>query len=474
MLMPDWTPDPSGGASLGNALAPLGSAIMDDLGNLGQGLLGTIRDTVQAPVNVLTGKVAPEDIAGEARNEAGRLAGLGLGMPAPAGALRSFSVWHGTPHTFEPVEGNPFGEFSNTSIGSGEGAQAYGYGHYVAGNQGVATSYQKALSSSSRVTLDDKPVWDKLGAIGDDIYNEPEHVETAAKYLSDYKRHDDAVKAMSQQIDINNAASASSGLSQGAADHLSNVTADLQDAMQFMLQHGDRLKVGDGGHLLQVKVKPDESELLDWDKPVVEQSPEIQAKLKAAGWAPNEHLESRWASSGADAYHFMEGLGDGDPVQASAALHEAGIPGIKYLDAGSRNIQDVWKYKEQSIKNVGDDNEVNHAIWYLSNYGGGGSTKVEHLLADLKDRASDTSRPAISQYFEKAGQQIAANKQDFTYGPEKSATSNYVIFHPSNLHITARNGQQLYPIDHDPFAPTPVAHDPFVTTPVENDPFGGK
>lgn len=53
---------------------------------------------------------------------------------------RSFfqSAWHGTPHMFE--------EFSLHAIGSGEGAQAYGWGLYFASRREVAEHYRNYLS----------------------------------------------------------------------------------------------------------------------------------------------------------------------------------------------------------------------------------------------------------------------------------------------------------------------------------------
>ena len=45
------------------------------------------------------------------------------------------AAWHGTPHKFD--------RFSTEHIGTGEGAQAYGYGLYFAGNKEVAEHYKR-------------------------------------------------------------------------------------------------------------------------------------------------------------------------------------------------------------------------------------------------------------------------------------------------------------------------------------------
>jgi hypothetical protein len=70
---------------------------------------------------------------------AGRMA---EGYLQQTGGILPLDVYHGTPHTLPPTARNPLGEFDASKIGSGEGAQAYGYGIYTAENPEVAKSYQ--------------------------------------------------------------------------------------------------------------------------------------------------------------------------------------------------------------------------------------------------------------------------------------------------------------------------------------------
>jgi len=56
------------------------------------------------------------------------------------------AAYHGTPHTFAPEPGAPLGKFRTSAIGTGEGAQAYGHGLYFAGKQDVAEHYRKTLA----------------------------------------------------------------------------------------------------------------------------------------------------------------------------------------------------------------------------------------------------------------------------------------------------------------------------------------
>lgn len=66
----------------------------------------------------------------------GGLGGYGLGKVAQK--LNTQTAWHGSPYKFD--------RFSNEAIGTGEGAQAHGYGHYAAKNKDIAEKYRQILS----------------------------------------------------------------------------------------------------------------------------------------------------------------------------------------------------------------------------------------------------------------------------------------------------------------------------------------
>lgn len=77
---------------------------------------------------------------------------------APVG----MTAWHGTPHKFD--------KFDSSKIGTGEGAQVYGHGLYLAENPEVAKFYQREVGGANgslyKVDLPDKAVekmldWDK-------------------------------------------------------------------------------------------------------------------------------------------------------------------------------------------------------------------------------------------------------------------------------------------------------------------------
>jgi hypothetical protein len=86
------------------------------------------------------------------------------------------------------------------------------------------------------------------------------------------------------------------------------------------------------------------SKMLDWDKPLSQQAPEVQTAMDKAfqlhlGRIPQVNKDT---FTGAQAYTMLTGGTSGMQgyeniaAQGSKALRQAGIPGIKYLDATSR------------------------------------------------------------------------------------------------------------------------------------------
>jgi hypothetical protein len=85
------------------------------------------------------------------------------------------------------------------------------------------------------------------------------------------------------------------------------------------------------GHMYEVNINADPDAFLDWDKPLSEQGPTVHEALLKSG-LPEEYLKSNVITGGSLAPNRSEYAGE---------LRQAGIPGIKYLDAGSRANVDV-------------------------------------------------------------------------------------------------------------------------------------
>lgn len=234
----------------------------------------------------------------------------------PAGLLEGMSsrtvspltVYHGSPAKFT--------KFDPTKIGSGEGAQAYGYGHYVAESPGVAKEYQKRLSSQKNTLTDEQNLRDSLSS---------------------------ELRGVVQQI---SSLKPTISYSPGAAKRIEELSAKEN----ILRKEIDKLtKIADeqlAGSFYEIDL-PDEqiAKMLDWDKPLSKQ-PNILKALEthptmgkeSLGWkgAPEglwEKAMSLPSKTGEWLYREMQG---NIPIETSEALRQAGIPGIRYLDQGSR------------------------------------------------------------------------------------------------------------------------------------------
>lgn len=210
-------------------------------------------------------------------------------------------VWHGSPHKFY--------KFDSSKIGTGEGAQAYGHGIYLAENPKVAIEYKQALGAGR-------------GAGQDDV--------------------------IARALDF-----ANGNTSKAAADLEQRATyANIPGGKEKLLAMAQKLRDGydPRGSLYQVDL-PDEqiAKMLDWDTPLSQQAAEVQAAIGSA--LTERGIQKSVAEyivqnkSGSEAlsalsrghYDVRLNVPDGSmAAEASRRLKEAGIPGIRYLDGGSR------------------------------------------------------------------------------------------------------------------------------------------
>jgi hypothetical protein len=247
--------------------------------------------------------------AAGARDAAMQVAqGVALASTAPKDApvIRAF---HGSPHDFEA--------FDASKIGTGEGAQAYGHGLYVAESEDVARGYRDKLAPPvSRFALT------RDGLREYNVRLRDAYSQAAANYADGTTARDMA------KID-----------GPGGA-----IAQDVLDTME-----PEHFKKTPPGRMYEVEIAADPQHFLDWDKPLSEQSPQVQKKLEAImGQVPSDTiLSSPWNNAphavlrepnrlDPSYYQTPAGQYQSRGISAEQQLQQAGIPGIKYLDAGSR------------------------------------------------------------------------------------------------------------------------------------------
>ena len=272
-------------------------------------------------------------------------------------------VYHGTPHRFPATEANPLGEFDASKIGTGEGAQAYGHGIYLAESPNVAEGYARELSA--KIDVDGKPLFRANKIVG----------STGNKDLDDYLIANlGDIKATRRSL-LEDIRDVRKGNVQGAKE-MQRTLADLRKSKVYA-------STAEGG--VYKADLPDEmiERMLDWDKPLGQQPTAVREhvmrymNVKEGGLpadmsvinsgggkyvvvqekpplpgatfgiprtitkgpradSPEAAIKAYWDNlKGEDFYKTLSGdVGEG--AAASEHLRSLGIPGVRYLDAGSR------------------------------------------------------------------------------------------------------------------------------------------
>lgn len=239
----------------------------------------------------------------------------GVGDVAAKGIKKGIRAYHGSPHDFD--------RFSLSKIGTGEGAQSYGHGLYFAENKDVAKEYQEQLG---RVTQGRAVNGQRF------TYGTPDWV--AADLASMVRGNEADVIKDYGSVD----AWARSDL--GARGMLDKADQILPRFKEFA---GTGVETPwQKGHMYEVNINADPDSLLDWDKPFGAQSPQIIDGLAQVA-KRNDIYDSfdpkrivyEPEMPGASVYQRLR-QGEGRPDAVAPLLRDAGIPGLKYLDQGSR------------------------------------------------------------------------------------------------------------------------------------------
>ena len=232
--------------------------------------------------------------------------------PAPTRA--GIKAYHGSPHDFD--------KFDLSNIGTGEGAQAYGHGMYFAGAPDVSRSYRDTLVRSQgkdetyRIGKEDlQDVYSRLSQKADSMpASKAEAQYNKMALLEDLANDGDVLAIRARAAD-------------GAYD----------DATVAWFEKSIAPKFNRSGALYEVNINADPEDMLDWDKPL-------------EGQRAFDRLKVYWDDKVGDPDIILERMGidpktatGGDLMQigfdvdaGSALMKDVGVPGVKYLDAGSR------------------------------------------------------------------------------------------------------------------------------------------
>ena len=214
-------------------------------------------------------------------------------LVSSAGLINFLPAYHGTPFEVD--------KFKLANIGTGEGAQAYGWGLYFAQARQVGEEYKNKVRDFSEI----------------------DKINQKMSKLAEIMQED------------------SSGFRQFKSEKGRKAAKEYDDLLI------ERRTLNEAeGNLYKVDIDVKDEDLLDWDKPLSEQSEKVQKAFAkyASGDDPilkelfsegisAENIGVTEKSTGGQIYNT---IASGDPKKASEALFAAGIPGIRYLDGISR------------------------------------------------------------------------------------------------------------------------------------------
>lgn len=294
-------------------------------------------------------------------------------------------AFHGGPHRFD--------KFTTDAIGTGEGAQAFGWGLYFSSSRGIAEFYQQSLSGAL-------PEISVGGVVRDiSIDNSSRNSETSmtrkiADRWANHRDNDFGSKLSDSELAMSVARSLLSekqsqleemgGIARDWNEQRSGPRDDIRirsrirtldndiSALEKMIGQG--IKISRPGQLFQVEI-PEDNELMDWDAPLSEQIPKVQEIMldfrrtmhsdnwmeQVDGQTLNRTISAAFAdpksrinkATGESFYRTMAEYYGGD-AEVSKALSAAGIKGHKYqanqISGGPGTATNYVIYDENAIE----------------------------------------------------------------------------------------------------------------------------
>jgi len=275
---------------------------------------------------------------------------VGAAMKAPRG-IRAF---HGSPYHFD--------KFRLDKIGTGEGAQAYGRGLYFAEAEPTAMAYRDELRAMKNLQsdFDIRYKGDLIGNINE-VEGPIGEVAREIKRSSVFpdKAIDNLVARKTKEIEN---IKAKKGGDPEADDLRQLLIDDLEASISEVKQINPSDVVFDKGAMYEVNIAADPENFLNYQDTIANMPDQVRARLyknpeikEFLDKRKEDGMRPEFYTGGTFYDEFSDYVG-GENV-ASDILNEAGIPGIKYLDLGSRGGAKSLKDATRNFV-VFDDNMI--------------------------------------------------------------------------------------------------------------------
>jgi hypothetical protein len=243
-----------------------------------------------------------------------------------AADLELNGTYHGTAADFR--------QFDHNYMGTGEGAQAFGWGTYLAQKYGIAKDYWKRdTRRKGHRALDIQFLYD--GEVQPAVTPDSRDASHIAKVVT--------------------AVYGAGMIGNRSASTIENIYGVDQDVAEAAAEIAKTLDVNKGsfrqgrskspeGSLMAVRPTFSEDEMLDWDKPLSDQSEVVKEALGGNDLGADTFARGQ---RGEQLYSYLVRKLGSDKA-ASEYLDSIGIKGIKFLDATSRSkTKDVDHFKAE-------------------------------------------------------------------------------------------------------------------------------
>jgi hypothetical protein len=316
--------------------------------------------------------------------------------------------------------GADFDEFRLEMIGTGEGAQAYGYGLYFTDSEDIAKFYRDSIARGrSSIVYEGSAV--KNARETDGLTDRELILDNIATEMAFFDQKPENVikkkiKNLKQKIDdpVDISASAGDAEAQELAD-LIRRSAQRELEIYESLDPSKFTR----GKMYKVGLAPKPDELLDYDLPLSQQ-PKMLELIDDVHGDPEIIIQQAGldpaTATGGDFVKALGGIGQEQGAKAASEfLAKAGIPGIKFFSGNTRNtaggkLIDVAETTDGFRAKVAVDNRA-------GGLGGSGRVVTTSQPYKTKQQALDWADEAI-----------------------KNKESNYVIFDDKAVKILEKYG----------------------------------
>ena len=253
------------------------------------------------------------------------------------GGAMDQAAFHGTPHRFD--------KFTTDKMGTGEGAQAYGWGLYFAGKREIAEYYRKALTanlSELKVVVNGKVR--KGDPIRYAVEKLAEDQDTVTQ--ADVVAYFDAALAKPMP-GLSNAA-----LEKALRREQQKARDDAANAKTFEVTLNKK-----PGQLYEVDI-PEDSEMLLWDKPLSEQ-PEKVRKVLESLQESTQAFTTRKAPGKGNRIEIVApdgtGMGYYEPGEVDEAIANMTAGYMRNAGARPLNAGDVYERLAKAMQRLKED-----------------------------------------------------------------------------------------------------------------------